>query len=89
METLKKPKQIASILNVSRSKVFVMMKCSDCKPVLFERSVLVCPEDQEHFINQNISVSASNSLEAKLAEDTASLESIQVNPLTKGEFTHE
>lgn len=67
-------KDIAEILNISRSQAFALMRDEKIPTVRFGRSVRVRPEDLEGFIQTNLTGRNINHLKAELAAVTASSE---------------
>ena len=61
---LLKANEVASYLNISRSKVYSLMQRGELRTVRFGGSVRVRPEDLRDFIEQNLSFGLGDNLQA-------------------------
>jgi excisionase family DNA binding protein len=82
-------KEVAERLGICRSQAYKLCKQGDIPKVQIRSSVRVKEEDLEQYIIDKRIGSNYPHLITKLAGQTASLETKQVNPIFRKEFTHE
>ena len=83
------PKEVAERLSICRSQAYKLCKQGDIPKVNVRGSVRVKEEDLEQYIEENRIGPNYPPLNTKLAGETASLETNQVNPIFRKEFPHE
>lgn len=83
------PNEVADRLSISRAQAYKLCEQGDIPKVQIRSSIRVKEEDLEQYIEENRIGPNNPPLNTKLAGQTASLETNQVNPIFRKEFPHE